>query len=61
MLLQDQGRLGEAEALAREALAGSRSTLGNSHPSTQGRYQLLLRLLTAQGKHREARELKAAF
>ena len=60
-LLQDQGRLGEAEALAREALPGWRSALGDAHPHTQLAYQLLLGLLTAQGKHREARELKAAF
>ena len=61
VLLKDQGRLGEAEALAREALAGRRSALGDAHPHTQWSYQLLLGLLTAQGKHREARELKAAF
>jgi hypothetical protein len=51
--------MGEAEALAREALAGRRSALGNAHPSTQNVYQGLLGLLSAQGKHREARELKA--
>ena len=61
VLLQAQGRLGEAEALAREALAGMRSALGDAHPHTQVAYKILLRLLTAQGKHREARELKAAF
>ena len=60
-LLQAQWRLAEAEALAREALAGRRSTLGDAHPHTQGTHQLLQRLLTAQGKHREARVLKAAF
>ena len=60
-LLQAQWRLAEAEALAREALAGRRSTLGDAHPHTQTSYQTLLGLLTAQGKHRDARELKAAF
>ena len=33
----------------------------DAHPHTQLEYQLLLGLLTAQGRHREARELKAAF
>ena len=61
VLLKDQGKLGEAEALAREALPGWRTTLGYAHPHTQLAHQLLLGLLTAQGKHREARELKAAF
>ena len=60
-LLMAQGRLGEAEVLAREVLTGRRSILGIAHPHTQGSHQLLLGLLTAQGKHREARELKAAF
>jgi hypothetical protein len=54
-------RLGEAEALAREALAGMRRTLGDAHSDTLTSFQLLLGLLTAQGKHREARELKATF
>ena len=58
-LLQAQGRLGEAEVLAREALAGMRSALGEAHPHTLAEYKGLLGLLTAQGKHREARE--AAF
>ena len=60
-LLQAQGRLGEAEALAREALAGRRSALGAAHPDTQNVYRDLLGLLSAQGKQREARELTAAF
>ena len=61
VLLKAQGRLGEAEALAREVLPGVRSALGDAHPHTQLAYQLLLGLLTAQGKHRLARELKDAF
>ena len=61
LLLEAQGRLGEAEALAREALAGRRSALGDAHPGTQAMYKFMQGLLTAQGKHREARELKAAF
>ena len=61
VLLQAQGRLGEAEALAREALAGRRSVQGDAHPHTQITFQGVLGLLTAQGKHREARELRAAF
>ena len=33
-LLQDQGKLDEAEPLYREALAACRETLGDRHPST---------------------------
>ena len=33
-LLQDQGKLDEAEPLYREALAASRETLGDRHPDT---------------------------
>ena len=35
--------------------------LGEAHPHTLAEYKGLLGLLTAQGKHRDARELKAAF
>ena len=59
LLLPAQGRLVEAKALARETLAGLRSTLGDAHPHTQMACTSFLLLLTAQGKHREARELKA--
>ena len=59
-LLKDLGRLSEAEALAREALAGWRSALGDAHPHTQNAYRGLFGVLTAQGKHSEARELKTA-
>ena len=52
---------GEAEALAREALAGMRSALGDAHPLTLGMRRCLLNLLTAQGKHPEARVLRASF
>ena len=60
-LLGEQGKLGEAEALAREALAGRRSVLGDAHPNTEKTRQLLLDLPNAQGRHREALELKVAF
>ena len=60
-LLHAQGRAAEAEALYREALTGMRSALGDTHPRTQDLVEQFLEFLTAQGKHREARELKAAF
>ena len=33
-LLQDQGKLDEAEPLFRECLAAEKETLGDKHPST---------------------------
>ena len=36
MLIQDQGKLDEAELLCREALEGRRAQLGVSHPNTGG-------------------------
>ena len=33
-LLSDQGKLSEAEPLARDALRGRRETLGDTHPET---------------------------
>ena len=60
-LLLAQGKPGEAEVFAREALAGLRSNLGDAHPDTLNMRQGMLRILTAQSKHREARELGASF
>ena len=47
--LQYTGRLNEAEALFREALAGTRATLGPKHPSTLTSMNSLAALLQAQG------------
>ena len=60
-LLEKQGKLGEAEAQLREALAGLCCIFGRAHEYTQGAYAVLLRVLTAQGKAREARELRAQY
>jgi hypothetical protein len=47
-LLQAQGKLGEAEPLAREALDGFRRTLGDSHPHTRAASAVLASLLAAK-------------
>ena len=57
LLLQDQGKLGEAEPLYREALDGRRRTLGDSHPDTLTSINNLESLLQAQGKLGEAEPL----
>ena len=50
-LLHDQGTLGEAEPLCREALTGSRLTLGDEHPPhTLSSINNFAGLLDAQGK-----------
>ena len=61
LLLQAQGKLGEAEPLLREALTGRCRALGPAHPNTRDSYSALLSLLTAQGRAREARELRAQY
>jgi tetratricopeptide (TPR) repeat protein len=56
-LLSDQGKLGEAEPLYREALAGRRRSLGDEHPSTLTSINNLAILLSDQGKLVEAEPL----
>jgi tetratricopeptide (TPR) repeat protein len=53
-LLSDQGKLGDAEPLYREALAGRRRTLGDEHPSTLTSIFNFAGLLWAQGNKAEA-------
>ncbi len=55
------GKLGEAELLLREVLAGWCRVLGRLHPRTQESLAALARVLAAQGKAREARELRAQY
>jgi hypothetical protein len=47
-LLEAQGKLDEAEPLAREALGGFHRALGDSHPSTRTASAKLASLLTAK-------------
>ncbi len=61
MLLQEQGKLREAEALFSEALTGSWRVLGRAHATTQGACNSLVRVLAAQGKARDAREVQAQY
>ena len=56
-LLQDQGKLGEAEPLFREALGGFRRLLGDSHPSALVSINSMASLLWSQGKLGEAEQL----
>ena len=56
-LLQDQGKLNEAEPLYREALEALRPTLGDTHPFTLISISNLGRLLQDQGKPNEAEPL----
>ena len=56
-LLQDQGKLSEAEPLFCEALSGRRRTLGGAHPDTLTSANNLALLLSAQGKLSEAEPL----
>ena len=48
-LLQDEGRLDEAQPLLEEALAGRRAALGDAHPDTLGSINNLGALLKTQG------------
>ncbi len=57
MLLQDQGKLEEAEPLFREPLEARRETLGPRHPSTLASLNNLAMLLQDQGKLEEAEPL----
>ena len=56
-LLRGQGRLAEAEPLAREALAGQRANLGDDHPETLTCLNELAVLLQARGQLAEAEPL----
>ncbi len=60
-LLEDQGKLREAEALFSEALLGRCRVLGREHPYTQGACNALVRVLAEQGKARDAREVQAHY
>ena len=56
-LLNDQGKLSEAEPLMRETLKGRRRTLGDTHSDTLGGINNLASLLQDQGKLNEAEPL----
>ena len=51
-LLQDQGKLAEAEPFFRRALEGRERTLGRDHPDTLASVNNLGSLLKAQGKRK---------
>jgi hypothetical protein len=55
--LQDLGKLGEAEPLFREALEGSRRTLGDAHPQTLVSINNMAHLLLVRGELAEAEPL----
>ena len=57
VLLQAQGKLGEAEPLCKQVLRAQRGTLGEEHPDTLGSMNNLAELLRAQGKLGEAEPL----
>ena len=60
-LLEDQGKLRKAETLFSEALTGSWRVLGRTHTTTQLAYNALVHVLTAQGKARDAKDVKAQY
>ena len=60
-LVMMQSKPGGAEALFREALEGWCKVHGRAHPNTRDAYTALVHVLTAQGKAREAREIKAQY
>jgi len=49
-LLQDQGKLSEAESLYREAVSGAKKTLGYAHPATVTFQENLDSVLQEMGK-----------
>ena len=59
LLLSDQGKLGEAEPLYREALDGLKRTLGDEHPSTLNSLFNFAGLLLKQGHRDQALALFA--
>jgi hypothetical protein len=56
VLLRNKGQLGEAEALARKALAIDERARGEDHPKIPHRLSNLSVLLIMNGKHDEARQ-----
>ena len=56
-LLQDMGKLEDAEPLLRRALEGREATLGKSHPDTLASIGNLATLLKAMGKLEDAEAL----
>ena len=54
ILLQDQGKMAEAEPYLREAMEKCRRVLGPDHPNTRISTINTATLLEAQGKHAEA-------
>jgi hypothetical protein len=61
MLLERQGKLRKATALFEEALMGRSRVHGRSHIATQALRAALLRVIDAQGKMRDAREVQAQY
>jgi hypothetical protein len=61
LLLDKQGKLREAESLYNEALNGSFRVLGRVHADTQDACAALVRVLTKQGKARDAKDAKAQY
>ena len=59
--MERQGTLREAEALLNEALIGCWRVLGRAHSLTQAAYTGLLRVLAAQGKARDVKDVKAQY
>ena len=57
MLLQDMGRLEEAETLLRESLDMRRSQLGPEHPKAKKSLESLRSLLQAMGRSEDAEAL----
>ena len=60
-MLGKQGTQGKAETLFNEALTGCLRVLGREHPYTRVAHKGLVRVLTAQGRARDAREVKAQY
>jgi tetratricopeptide (TPR) repeat protein len=56
-VLFNQGKLGEAEPLYREAMSARRRTQGDEHPDTLDSINNLALLLQTQGKRAEALEM----
>ncbi|GIL87932.1 hypothetical protein Vretimale_6273 [Volvox reticuliferus] len=57
LLLQDQGKYGEAEQLHRRVLAGLERLLGSEHPDTLSSVTNLASILKAVGQYDEAEQL----
>jgi Tetratricopeptide repeat len=59
VILRDQGRYEEAEAMNRRALDGREKVLGREHPDTLTSVDNLTSVLQYQGKYEEAEEAEA--